>query len=85
MDEKLTTNAGHVALAESVIARNYRPLPVVVAEGRGAWVTDVEGRRYLDALAAYSALNFGHRHPVLLEAGPRTAGAGDADQPCVPQ
>jgi ornithine--oxo-acid transaminase len=68
MEETLTTNAGQVALAESVTAHNYRPLPVVVAEGQGAWVTDVEGRRYLDALAAYSALNFGHRHPVLLNA-----------------
>jgi ornithine--oxo-acid transaminase len=49
-------------------AKNYHPLPVVVAHGEGAWVTDVEGRRYLDALAAYSALNFGHRHPALIAA-----------------
>jgi ornithine--oxo-acid transaminase len=49
-------------------AHNYHPLPVVVAEAEGAWVTDVDGRRYLDALAGYSALNFGHRHPVLLAA-----------------
>src|SRR5689334_17529776 len=63
MDNRLTTNSGHVALAESVTAHNYRPLPVVVAEAQGAWVTDVEGRRYLDGLAAYSALNFGNRHP----------------------
>jgi ornithine--oxo-acid transaminase len=49
-------------------ARNYHPLPVVVAEAEGAWVTDVDGRRYLDALAGYSALNFGHRHPALLDA-----------------
>jgi ornithine--oxo-acid transaminase len=49
-------------------AHNYHPLPVVVAEAEGAWVTDVEGRRFLDALAGYSALNFGHRHPVLLDA-----------------
>jgi ornithine--oxo-acid transaminase len=46
-------------------AHNYHPLPVVIAEGDGAWVTDVDGRRYIDMLAAYSALNFGHRHPDL--------------------
>jgi ornithine--oxo-acid transaminase len=49
-------------------ADNYHPLPVVIAEAEGAWVTDVDGRRYLDALAGYSALNFGHRHPELLAA-----------------
>ncbi|HUC58774.1 MAG TPA: ornithine--oxo-acid transaminase [Streptosporangiaceae bacterium] len=52
-------------------AHNYHPLPVVIAEGEGAWVTDVEGRRYLDLLAAYSALNFGHRHPRLVAAAQR--------------
>src|SRR4029450_3478127 len=49
-------------------ARNYNPLPVVVSEADGVWVTDVEGNRYLDMLAAYSALNFGHRHPRLVAA-----------------
>jgi ornithine--oxo-acid transaminase len=49
-------------------ADNYHPLPVVIAEAEGAWVTDVDGRRYLDALAGYSALNFGHRHPELIAA-----------------
>ena len=44
---------------------------MVIAEAEGAWVTDVEGRRYLDCLAAYSAVNFGHRHPVILEAARR--------------
>jgi ornithine--oxo-acid transaminase len=58
----------HIELAEAVTAHNYHPLPVVVAEADGAWVTDVEGRRYLDCLAAYSALNFGHRHPDLMAA-----------------
>jgi ornithine--oxo-acid transaminase len=52
-------------------AHNYHPLPVVAAEAEGAWVTDVEGRRYLDMLAAYSALNFGHRHPRLIAAAQR--------------
>jgi ornithine--oxo-acid transaminase len=49
-------------------APNYDPLPVVITEAEGAWVTDVHGRRYFDALAGYSALNFGHRHPVLTAA-----------------
>ncbi|MFI1755445.1 ornithine--oxo-acid transaminase [Streptomyces sp. NPDC020571] len=54
-----------------VLAHNYHPLPVVVARAEGAWVEDVEGRRYLDMLAGYSALNFGHRHPALVEAAHR--------------
>jgi ornithine--oxo-acid transaminase len=58
----------HLHLADRYIAHNYYPLPVVVAEAEGAWVTDVDGRRYLDCLAGYSALNFGHRHPGLLQA-----------------
>src|ERR1700684_4116745 len=52
-------------------AHNYHPLPIVAAEAQGAWVTDVEGRRSLDLLAAYSALNFGHRHPRLIAAAHR--------------
>ncbi|MDO4783834.1 MAG: ornithine--oxo-acid transaminase [Propionibacteriaceae bacterium] len=60
-----------MAAEEEHLARNYYPLPVVIASGVGVWVTDVEGRRYLDALAAYSALNFGHRPPRLIEAAKR--------------
>ncbi len=56
----------HMAQTERYAAHNYHPLPVVLASGEGAWVTDVEGRRYLDCLAGYSALNFGHSHPQLL-------------------
>ncbi|MBZ6141771.1 ornithine--oxo-acid transaminase [Streptomyces olivaceus] len=56
---------------EPVLAHNYHPLPVVVARAEGAWVEDVEGRRYLDMLAGYSALNFGHRHPALVDAAHR--------------
>jgi ornithine--oxo-acid transaminase len=55
-----------IELVEAYSARNYAPLPVVLAEGDGAWVRDVDGRRYLDLLAAYGALNFGHRHPRLI-------------------
>ena len=54
--------------AEPHVARNYAPLEVTIARGEGAWVTDVDGRRYLDLLAAYSAVNFGHRHPALVAA-----------------
>jgi ornithine--oxo-acid transaminase len=49
-------------------AHNYHPLEVVVSHGDGAWVVDVAGKRYLDCLAAYSAVNFGHGHPALIEA-----------------
>src|ERR1700729_881767 len=59
------------AQAEAHSAHNYHPLPVVIAEAEGAWVTDVDGRRYLDMLAAYSAINFGHRHPRLVAAALR--------------
>ena len=62
------TAAGYVDLDERWSTHNYHPLPVVIAEGNGAWVTDVEGNRYLDFLSGYSALNFGHRHPALVAA-----------------
>jgi ornithine--oxo-acid transaminase len=52
----------------TAIAPNYHPLPVTVAQAEGAWVTDVDGVRYLDCLAAYSAVNFGHGHPELVAA-----------------
>jgi ornithine--oxo-acid transaminase len=55
----------------SHVAPNYHPLHVVVAEAEGSWVTDTDGRRYLDCLSAYSALNFGHGHPALIEAARR--------------
>ncbi|HXF37481.1 MAG TPA: ornithine--oxo-acid transaminase [Actinomycetota bacterium] len=61
----------HIELVEGYGAHNYHPLPVVVAEAEGAWVTDVEGRRYLDFLSAYSALNLGHRHPGVVAAARR--------------
>ncbi|MFD6415114.1 ornithine--oxo-acid transaminase [Streptomyces sp. NPDC060194] len=57
-----------IADAEAHSAHNYHPLPVVVASAEGAWMTDVEGRRYLDLLAGYSALNFGHRNRRLIDA-----------------
>ena len=56
------------ALADRYTAHNYHPLPVTVTDAEGSWVRDDRGRRYLDALSAYSALNFGHRHPRLVAA-----------------
>ena len=59
------------AQADLHSAHNYHPLPVVIASAEGAWVTDVDGKCYLDMLAAYSAINFGHRHPRLIAAAQR--------------
>ena len=59
---------GPVAQAEQYSAHNYHPLPVVVAKAEGIWVEDIAGKRYMDMLAAYSAINFGHCHPELIAA-----------------
>ncbi|MSP55486.1 MAG: ornithine--oxo-acid transaminase [Myxococcales bacterium] len=56
------------ALAELYGANNYHPLPVVITHASGVWVTDSDGRRYIDMLSSYSALNQGHRHPRILQA-----------------
>jgi ornithine--oxo-acid transaminase len=63
--------AEHLELVDLRAAHNYSPLPVVAESARGAWVTDIDGRRYLDCLAAYSAVNFGHANPVLVNAARR--------------
>lgn len=70
----LDSTANLIAAEEAHVAHNYHPLPVVVAHGEGAWVTDVDGKRYLDLLSAYSALNFGHRHPALIAAATEQLG-----------
>ena len=54
-----------------VSAHNYHPIPVVIAKGEGVWVWDVEGKRYIDMLSAYSAVNQGHRHPKIIAAAKR--------------
>jgi ornithine--oxo-acid transaminase len=64
-------SAEHLEVTERWAAHNYHPLPVVISSGKGAWVTDADGNRYLDCLAGYSALNFGHGHPRLLEVAHR--------------
>lgn len=58
----------YLAEAEQFSAHNYHPLPVVLERGEGVWVWDVDGKKYLDCLAAYSAVNQGHRHPKIVEA-----------------
>lgn len=57
-----------IALEENYGAHNYHPLDVVIERAQGCWVYDVDGNKYLDCLAAYSALNQGHCHPKILEA-----------------
>ncbi|MGW6025922.1 ornithine--oxo-acid transaminase [Streptomyces sp. NPDC055099] len=64
----MSTTEKFITSAEAHSAHNYHPLPIVVATAEGAWMTDVEGRRYLDMLAGYSALNFGHGNRRLIDA-----------------
>lgn len=49
-------------------ANNYHPLPIVISEAQGVWVTDPEGNKFMDMLSAYSAVNQGHRHPRIIQA-----------------
>jgi ornithine--oxo-acid transaminase len=58
----------YISLENQFGAHNYNPLDVIIASAQGVWMTDIEGRRYLDCLSAYSALNQGHCHPRILEA-----------------
>ena len=57
-----------IELAGHYGANNYHPLPIVISQARGVWVKDPEGRKYMDMLSAYSALNHGHRHPRIIKA-----------------
>jgi ornithine aminotransferase len=68
LDSVTTATDAAISVDEHYVAHNYSPLPVVAASAEGAWITDVEGRRYLDCLAAYSAVNFGHRNPEIIAA-----------------
>lgn len=63
-----SSTADYIALEEHYGASNYKPLDVVLTRGEGVYVWDVEGKRYLDCLSAYSAVNQGHCHPKILEA-----------------
>jgi ornithine--oxo-acid transaminase len=64
--DSVTATDAAIAADHRRVAHNYSPLPVVAASAEGVWITDVEGRRYLDCLAAYSAVNFGHRNPEII-------------------
>lgn len=68
MEQVSTRTEQFLQEADAFGAHNYKPLPVVLERGEGVWVWDAEGRRFLDMLSAYSALNQGHRHPAVMEA-----------------
>lgn len=63
----MPTSGEIISVTEQYSARNYLPLPVVLSQGEGIWVEDPEGKRYMDMLSAYSAMNFGHCHPKIVE------------------
>ena len=63
-----TTTADYVELEDRYGAHNYHPLDVVITKGEGVWVWDVDGKKYMDCLAAYSAVNQGHCHPRIVQA-----------------
>jgi ornithine--oxo-acid transaminase len=67
-DDRPGSSATLIAETERVSAPNYSPLPVVIARAEGVWAWDVEGRKYLDCISAYSSLNQGHRHPRIVRA-----------------
>lgn len=68
-EEIMEQNTQHyIDQVERVSAHNYHPIPVVIKQGKGVWVTDVEDKKYIDMLSAYSALNQGHNHPKILDA-----------------
>lgn len=64
----MSQNKAIIELTDQYGARNYHPLPIVLTHGEGIWVEDADGKRYMDMLSAYSALNHGHRHPRLIQA-----------------
>ena len=67
----MPSNRDIIEIDERYTAHNYDPLPIAAASAEGSWITDVEGIRYLDMLSAYSAINFGHRNPRLVDAAKR--------------
>ena len=58
----------YLELEDKFGAHNYHPLPVVLSEGKGVYLTDVDGKKYYDFLSGYSAVNQGHCHPTIIEA-----------------
>ncbi len=73
-DHRRTRTDDAIALENDHAAHNYDPLPIVVESAKGAWVTDVEGKQYLDCTAAYSAINFGHSNPDISRAASEQLG-----------
>jgi len=73
-DGRPGSSAALIAETERVSAPNYAPLPVVIARAEGVWAWDVDGRKYLDCISAYSSLNQGHRHPRIVRALVEQAG-----------
>ncbi|HUF71284.1 MAG TPA: ornithine--oxo-acid transaminase [Gammaproteobacteria bacterium] len=74
MARSKSTSPELIRLTERHVAPNYAPLPVVLCQAEGVWAYDVEGRRYLDCISAYSSLNQGHRHPKIIAALVEQAG-----------
>jgi len=70
----MKSNKAYIKLTDKFNANNYLPLPIVLKKGKGVWVWDVEGNRYLDMLSSYSALNQGHCHPKIFSALKKQAG-----------
>lgn len=67
MSELSSRASAEIELVNEHGTNNYGSLPVVLAEGKGAWVTDVDGKRHLDAVMAYSAANFGHSNDKFID------------------
>src|SRR3989338_5394979 len=63
----MTKTEQFISEVDQVSAHNYHPLPIVISFAEGIWVTDVEGKKYIDMLSAYSAVNQGHRHPRVIK------------------
>lgn len=64
----MTNSKQIIEQTNKIGAMNYLPLPIVIAEAEGVWVSDPEGNKYMDMLSAYSAVNQGHRHPKIIKA-----------------
>ncbi len=85
MNTDVAVSADLIRLEEKYGAHNYHPLDVVINRARGVWVWDVEGNKYLDFLAAYSAVNQGHCHPRIVAALKEQADRVTLDLAGVPQ
>jgi len=74
VETRQLSSADLIRLAETYSAHNYHPLPVVLSRGEGVWVWDVEGKKFMDMLSSYSALNQGHLHPAIIKAASEQMG-----------